>query len=138
MESQSIKWIYELVSLYLKKIFKCKIYNQFMSFDKEDEIGIFLYDGQNDQYTIDGNVTFRDIKVQVQYNCKRSNDGLYEGLDKLTEFVDLIEHTQSVIPNISFVSVEHQGAKAKILHRNEYDIQVAYCTLDIKYTFNNE
>ena len=67
MESQSIKWIYELVSIYLKKIFKCRIYNQFMSFDKEDEIGIFLYDGQNDQYTIDGNVTFRDIKVQVQY-----------------------------------------------------------------------
>lgn len=135
MKNDSIAWLYDAVRLKLGDKYK-NVYYQMQKEDEENNVGIYLYSGQNDVRSIDGNDVYNCIKVHVQVNCERSLNGLVDGLDYLSSFVDRIENETCELANILFVDAVHIGPKAVPIGRNKYDIQVVKCDIDLKYVYN--
>lgn len=130
----SLMWIYEAVKAKLPSGYE-NVFYQYMREDQVGDVGIYLYEGQNDQYTVDGSEVFNCVKVHVQVNADKSVEGLAKALDYLTLFVNKMESEQCDLSNITFVSVNHLGPKAVPIGRNKFDIQVVKCDIDLKYIF---
>ena len=131
----SMMLLYEAVRRKLPDRYK-NVFYQYMRDDQIGDVGIYLYQGENDLYTIDGATQYNTVKVHVQVNADKSTQGLQEALDYLTEFVDRIENEQCDISNISFISANHIGPKAIPIGRNEFDIQVVKSDINLKYVFD--
>lgn len=132
----SITLLYPMVKLKLSDEYS-NVSFQSQKDDTPGSVGVYLYESSNDKKSINGEVVYNSIKVQVQVICDRSYESLANAMDYLTEFVDRIESEKSDIPKISIISAEHIGPKAIPIGRNRYDLQVVKSTIDLKYSFNN-
>lgn len=112
--------------------YKVKSYES-MSSDKEGEVGIFLYDAGNDLLTLDGDITYKQVKLHVQVNSYKSDNGFFDALNYLENFVDVIENNQPHIEGIKFIEVVHNGMKARQFGKNEHNIHQCACNILIKY-----
>lgn len=104
--------------------------------DIPGSVGVYLYESSNDKKSLNGEVVYDSIKIQVQITCDRSYNSLTNAMDYLTDFVNRIESEKSDIPRINIISAEHIGPKAIPIGRNKYDLQVVKSTIDLKYSFN--
>ena len=129
--------IYEAVRAKLGNTYQ-NVFYQTMRENEEGDVGIYLYDSSNENKGIDGTIFYDSVKVQVQVNAYKSIDGMETALNYLDEFTRKMETEQSDIEGISFISCEHQGARALAIGKNEYGIQIVRCILDLKYILDED
>ena len=131
----SIIYIYEIAKLFLGDKYKDISY-QYQQEDKEGSVGIYLYEGANDRKDIGGDVVYKTVKLHVQVNCFKSHQGLLDGINYISSFVDKIENSPSPFKILTFDSVEHLGPKAIPIGRNKYGITIVKCDVNIQYIIN--
>lgn len=122
--------VYEAIRNKLPNVYT-NVFYQFTRDDQIGDVGIYLYEGQNDLYSIDGEEVYAPIKAHIQVNAGKSIDEINKALDYLEEFVNRIENEQSGISGISFISVKHLGPKAIPIGRNKFDINIVKTDLEL-------
>ena len=130
--------VYEAVRAKLNAETYSNIFYQTMRENEEGDVGIYLYDSSNESKGIDGTIFYDSVKVQVQVNAYKSVSGMETALNYLDEFTRRMETEDSDIEGISFISAEHQGARALVIGKNEYGIQIVRCILDLKYILDED
>lgn len=126
--------IYDLVKSKLGDVY-ANVFYQTMRADKHGDVGIYLYQGQDDLEDMCGNAVYNCIKIHVQINSEKGNDGLSKALQYLSDFTYRIEKEQSDMDNIQIISAKHLGPRAVPIGKNEFGILICKCDIDLKYVF---
>lgn len=129
--------LYEVVKNKLGSDYNNIMY-QTMNEDKEDCVGIYLYESTNELQTIDGNIQYDAVKIHIQVNASKSSEGLNKALNYLDQFTRRIENEQSNIDDVIIIEAMHLGPRAVCIGRNQYDILVCKCDVDLKYIFKSD
>lgn len=109
---------------------------QHMEEDKENVVGIYLYESSADRKYLSGDYQYESIKVQVQVQSENTDEGLFAALKYLREFVDKMENEYVDTDKVSFEDCEHIGPKAVTIGTNEYGLKVCRSVVDVKYLLN--
>lgn len=133
----SLMWIYEAVRIKLGSLYT-NIQYQNMQENVEGSVGIYLYESANALMDIEGDTVYDCIKIHIQVNAEKSVQGLQKALKYLEDFTFRMENQQSNISNLTFIEAVHLGPRAVAIGRNQYDILVCKCDVDLKYIFTED
>lgn len=114
------------------------IFYQTMREDKPGDVGVYLYESSNDIEDLGGNEICNNVKVHIQVNAEQGIDGMAKALNYLTAFTERIESEVSGVDGIEFIGAEHIGPRAIAIGKNDYDILICKCDVDLKYTYEQE
>lgn len=112
---------------------KYNISIQALKEDAPDQLGMFLYQGIEDKEDLCGEVVYECFKLHLQLVVGKSEDAIYEGLDFLRNVVDRLENEAAGNEAIEIVSIQHIGAKATPIGKNEHGYPELVSNLQVLY-----
>lgn len=122
--------LYEFIESFLPKDYE--IYYQTLEENKHSQIGIFLYQGEADKETLDGNCLYESVKCHIEINCNKSENALIKALDNIRKFCIDIKDSTSNIEGLDIVDIQILN-KSIPIGKNEHGIQKVVSNLNIKY-----
>lgn len=100
--------------------------------NKENTIGIFLYQGQADKKSSSSQCIAEDIKAHIELNCNSANNGIIKALNDLRKFAINIQKAKTNIDGLYIINIKILN-KAIPIGRNQHGIQKVVSNIEIMY-----
>lgn len=126
----TLERVYKFVEEYLPRYYD--VVWQSLDENEYKQIGIFLYQGQKDNYWDDGDCAFECVKVHIEMLCGKEDDALITGMNKLRKFAHSIKDAESDIDGLDIVDVQILN-KCIPLGKNQHGIQKITSNLELKF-----
>ena len=123
--------LYNFIEKYLPSNYD--ITYQTIDENKENTIGIFLYQGQADKKLLDGYCVSEDIKVHIELNCGKQSNDIIKAMNDLRKFAVDIEDAESDIDGLEVLFIKILN-KAIPIGKNQHGIQKVVSNLEITFT----
>lgn len=101
--------------------------------NKDNQIGIFLYQGQADKNSLDGYCIAENIKAHIEVNCANTEDGIIKAMNDLRKFAFNIVSADSEIEGLEILFIKVLS-KAIPIGKNQHGIQKVVSNLEITFT----
>lgn len=121
--------IYKFIEQYLPDTYN--ISYQTLEENKDNQIGIFLYQGQADKNSLDGYCIAENIKAHIEVNC--ANTGIIKAMNELRKFALNISSADSEIEGLEILFIKVLS-KAIPIGKNQHGIQKVVSNLEITFT----
>ena len=106
--------------------------------DQPDQLGVFFYQGIEDDQFLDGSDRYECYNVHLQLQTQPSEDEIFRGMDYLREMVDFFEQEAEGNDLVDIVNITRKGARVSPLGNNEHGYPVLVSNLQVLYLLTSD
>ena len=106
--------------------------------DRPDQLGVFFYQGVEDEQFLDGSDIYECYNVHLQLQTQPSEDAVFAGMDYLRNTVDFLEREAEGNDYVYIVNITRKGAKVSPLGNNEHGYPVLVSNLQVLYLLTTD
>lgn len=125
--------IYQFIESYMPEGYVVSWQN--LDENSENQIGIFLYQGQADKRTLDG-IEIENIKVHIEMLCRKAEYGVITGMNDLRKAVITLQDAVSQINGLTVLNIKVLN-KVLPIGRNEHGIPKVVSNLELSFNLEN-
>lgn len=123
--------LYEYLNSFLGDTYEVSY--QMLQEDTPNQLGLFLYQGKEDEEDLTGAQIYECVNVHLQLVCEKDENAIFDGLDYLSNVVDNLEWNADGNEEVQIVSIRRLGKKALPIGQNEHGYPELVSNLQVLY-----